>query len=109
VTNTNFDVLTPVSLATVSLAEEQWRACPGAFSPRSAVLGTSALGAARGTGPSIAVRPVPRTRDKSALAVPAPLAAALAQLGQTDNYNHMTSVLVVGEGTSGPPPYREPA
>jgi hypothetical protein len=99
VTNTNFDVLTP----------EQWRACPGAFSPRPAVPGTGVLGVARGTGPSIAVRSVPRARDKAVLAVPAPLAGPMAQLGQTNNYNHMTSVLVVGEGTSGPPPYREPA
>jgi len=97
--NTNFDVLTT----------EPWRACRAASSPRPAVLGTGALGAAGGTGPSVAVRPVPRVRDKVALAIPAPLAVSAAQFGQTNNYNHMTSVLAVGEGTSGPPPYREPA
>ena len=95
--------------ATSVPAAEPWRARLGAFSPRSAVLGTSVLGAAGGTGPSAFVRPVPRVRDKVALAIPVPLAAPMAQFGQTNNYNHMTSVLTVGEGTSGPPPYREPA
>jgi acyl-CoA thioesterase II len=91
------------------LAAGPWRARLGAFGPRSAFLGTGVPGAGCGTGPSVAVRPVPRVRDKVAVAIPAPLAAPMAQSGQTNNYNHMTSVLAVGEGTSGPPPYREPA
>jgi hypothetical protein len=98
VTNINSEVFTP----------EQWRACLGAFSPRSAFLGTGVLGAGGGTGPSTVVRPVPRVRDKVVLLVPAPQPAPMAQLGQTNNYNHMTSVYAFGEGASGPPPYREP-
>jgi hypothetical protein len=86
---------------------ELWRARLGAFSPRPAFLGTGALGAS-GAKPSVVVRPVPRVR-----VIPAPQAAPMApfgqQIGQTNNYNHMTSVLAVGEGASGPPPYREPA
>ena len=97
-TEINFDVLTP----------ELWRARPGAFSPRSSFLGTGVLGAGGGTEPCVVVRSVPRVRDKVALAIPAPQSALMAQLGQTNNYNHMTSVYVVGEGASGPPPYREP-
>ena len=97
-TEINFDVLTP----------ELGRARPGAFSPRSSFLGTGVLGVGGGTEPCVAVRSVPRVRDKVALAIPAPQSALMAQLGQTNNYNHMTSVYVVGEGASGPPPYREP-
>ena len=97
-TNINSDVLTP----------EQWRACPGAFSPRSAYLGTGVLGAVRGTGPSVVVRTVPRVRVKAVPVIPVPQSALMAQLGQTNNYNHMTSVYAFGEGASGPPPYREP-
>ena len=97
-TKINFDVLTP----------ELGRARPGAFSPRSAFLGTGVLGVGGGTEPCVVVRSVPRVRDMVALAIPAPQSAFLAQLGQTNNYNHMTSVYVVGEGASGPPPYREP-
>ena len=97
-TKINFDVLTP----------ELGRARPGAFSPRSAFLGTGVPGAGVGTGPCVVVRSVPRVRDMVALAIPAPQSASLAQFGQTNNSNHMTSVYAVGEGASGPPPYREP-
>ncbi len=107
-TNINSDVLTAdVSTADV-LAAELWRARLGAFSPRSAFLGTGVLGAGCGTELPVVSRSVPRVRDKVALAVPAPQSAPRAQLGQTNNYIHMTSVFAVGEGTSGPPPYREP-
>jgi hypothetical protein len=99
VTNINSDVLTA----------ELWRARPGAFSPRPAFPGTTVPGAGCGTGPSVVMRPVARVRDQVSLAIPAPRAAVKAQLGQLNNYNHTTSVFVVGEGTSGPPPYREPA
>jgi hypothetical protein len=98
VTEINFDVLTP----------EKWRARPGAFSPRSAFPGTGVLGAGSGTGPCVVVRSVPRVRDRVVLPVPAPQSAPMAQLGQANIYNHMTSVYAVGEGASGPPPYREP-
>ena len=96
-TKINFDVLTP----------EQWRARPGAFGPRSAFLGTGVLGVG-GTGPCVVVRSVPRVRDRVVLPIPVPQSALTAQLGQANNYNHMTSVDAVGEGASGPPPYREP-
>ncbi len=82
----------------------QWRPRPGAFSPRSSFPGTGVLGVAYGTEPRAAVvRQVPRVRNRAALAIPA------TQLGQTNKYNHMTSVYAIGEGASGPPPYREPA
>jgi hypothetical protein len=99
VTNINSEVFTP----------EQWRALPGAFSPRPAFLGTGVLGAGGGTEPCVVVRSVPRVRDRVLLPIPAPQSAApKTQLGQTNDYNHMTSVYAVGEGASGPPPYREP-
>ena len=90
------------------LKPAQWRARPGAFSPRLAFLGTSVPGAGCGTAPSVVVRSVPRVRDRVVIAVPDPQPAPLAKLGQPNNYNHMTSVYAVGEGASGPPPYREP-
>jgi hypothetical protein len=90
------------------LPADQWRSRLGAFSPRSSFLGTGVPGIGSGTGPCAAVvRPVRRVRNKVALTVP-----ATQQLKQTNNYNHMTSVIAVGEGASGPthrPPYREPA
>jgi hypothetical protein len=103
VTEINFTVL-----AAGDQQAEPWRARLGAFSPRSAFPGTSVLGVG-GTGPSVVVRSVPRDRAKVAPAFPVPQPAPMAQLGQTNNYNHMTCVLAIGEGASGPPPYREPA
>ena len=97
-TNINSDVLTP----------EQWRARPGAFSPRSSFLGTGVLGVGGGTEPCVVLQSVPRVRDRVVLPVPAPQSAPMAQLGQANIYNHMTSVYAVGEGASGPPPDREP-
>ena len=102
-TNIHSDVLTPDVLTA-----EHWRARAGAFSPRSAFLGTAVPGAGVGTGPCVVVRPVPRVRIKAASALPVPQSAVGALLGQTNNYNHMTSVYAIGEGASGPPPYREP-
>jgi hypothetical protein len=101
VTNINSDVLTAdVRVFTA----EPWRARLGAFSPRCGFLGTGVLGAGGGTEPCVVVRSVPRVR-----VVPAPQSAPKAQLGQPNNYIHMTSVYAVGEGASGPPPHREPA
>ena len=94
----NSDVLTP----------EHWRARPVAFSPRSAFPGTGVFSVGSGTGPCVVVRSLPRVRDRVVPAFPVPQSAAQAQLGQTANYNHMTSLYAVGEGASGPPPYREP-
>ena len=99
-TNINSDAVT---------AAEPWRARLGAFSPRSSFSGTSVSGVGGGTGPCVAVQSAPRVRDKVSLTVPAPQAVLTAQLGQANNYIHMTSVFAVGEGTSGPHPYREPA
>ena len=95
-TNINSDVLTA----------EQWRVLPGAFSPRSAFPGTGVFGVSGGTGPCVVVRSVPRVRDRVVLPIPAPQSALTAQLGHANNY--MTSVYAIGEGASGPPPYREP-
>jgi hypothetical protein len=90
------------------LTAESWRARLGAFSPRSSFPGTSVPGAG-GTGPCVEVQSVPRVRGKVSLAVPVPQAVFAAQLGQANNYIHMTSVYAFGEGASGPPPEREPA
>ena len=128
-TDINFDVQTPDVLANAVVMNdipanavqmvELWRARPGAFSPRSAFLGTGVSGVGggtvgggivgSGTAPCLAVRQVPRVPGKAALAFPVPQSAAAAQLGHINNYNQMTSVYAVGEGASGPPPYREPA
>jgi hypothetical protein len=52
---------------------------------------------------------LPRVRGKVTVMVPqAQRVAVTARLGQTNIHNYMTSVLSVGEGASGPPPYREP-
>ena len=123
-TDINFDVQTPDVLANAVVMNdisanavqtaELWRARPGAFSPRSAFLGTGVSGVGggtvgSGTAPCVVVRQVPRVPGKAALAFPVPQSAASAQLGHINNYNQMTSVYAVGEGASGPPPYREPA
>ena len=106
-TNINSDVLTADVLKAAVLTAEPWRARLGAFCPRPTFPGTSVPGAG-GTGLAVAVQSVPRVRDKAVLAIPAPQSALAAQLGQMNNYNHMTSVYAFGEGASGPPPYREP-
>ncbi len=104
------DVMTSAVLTNAVLAAEPWRARLGAFSPRSTFPGTSVPRAGGGTGPCVVVRSVPRVRDQVSLgsARPVPQPAAAAPFGQTNNYNHMTSVYAIGEGASGPPPYREP-
>ncbi len=107
-TNINSDVLTAGVLTAGVLQPEPWRARPGAFCPRPTFPGTSVPGAGGGTGLAVVVPSVPRVRDKAVLAIPVPQSALTAQLGQFNNYNHMTSVYAVGEGASGPPRYREP-
>ena len=101
-TNINSDVLTAGVLSA-----EPWRARLGAFCPRSTFPGTSVPGAG-GTGLAVVVQSAPRVRIKAVPAIPVPQSALTAQLGQGNNYNHMTSVYAVGEGASGPPPHREP-
>jgi hypothetical protein len=78
----------------------QWPLRPGASHLRVSFPGTGVSGVGGGTGPCA---PAARVRDKAALTAPA------MQLGQTNIYNSMTSVVAVGEGASGPPPDREPA
>jgi len=107
VTNINSDVVTADVLKAAVLTAEPWRARLGAFCPRPTFPGTSVPGAG-GTGLAVVVQSVPRVRVKAVPASPLPQSAFAAQLGQIDNYNHMTSVYAVGEGASGPPPYREP-
>ncbi len=86
------------------LSAVQWPSRPGAFGLRASFPGTGVSGAGGGTGPCVpAARPAPRVRDKVTLTVSA------MQLGQTNIHNSMTSVVAVGEGAVGPPPYREPA
>jgi len=52
---------------------------------------------------------LPRVRGKVAVMVPqAQTVAVEAALGQTNIHNYMTGASTVGEGASGPPPYREP-
>ena len=116
---TNIGVLTAGVLNSGALYAEPWRARLGAACPRSTFPGTSVPGAGSGTGlagtglagtgVAVVVRPAPRVRDKAVAAIPVPQSALMAQLGQINNYNHITSVFAVGEGASGPPPYREPA
>jgi hypothetical protein len=113
------DVLKADVLKAGVLTAEPWRARLGACCPRSTFPGTSVPGAGggtglagtglAGTGLAVVVRQVPRVRDKAGLATPVPQSALVAQLGQINNDNHMTSVYAVGEGASGPPPHREPA
>ena len=99
-TDINCDVPTRVETA------DAWHARPGASSLRSAFPGTGLSGAGLLAGPVGLVRPVPHVRIK---AVAVRRAAVKAYDGQTNNYIQMTSVLVSGEGASGPPPDREPA
>ena len=58
---------------------------------------------------------LPRVRGKVAVLVPqaqqvavTALPAQTGLLGQTNIHNYMTGASAVGEGASGPPPYREP-
>jgi hypothetical protein len=114
VTNISSEVLKADVLTAGVLYAEPWRARVGACCPRSTFPGTSVPGAGggaglAGTGLAVVVQSAPRVRGKAGVAFPVPQSALLAQLGQINNYNHMTSVIAVGEGASGPPPDREPA
>jgi hypothetical protein len=85
---------------------------PGASSLRLvSYLGTGVSGAAGGTGMcAVVARAVPRVRAEVAFAAsPAPKAVPMAQLGQTNLHNYMTSVYAIGEGAAGPPRGRKPA
>ena len=74
--------------------------------------GASRLGAScpRGGLPGIsAYVAVPRVRSTVAFAgLPQQEDSVQTLLGQTKIHNYMTGAPAVGEGASGPPPYREP-
>ena len=92
------------------LNTQPWRTRLGACCPLSAFLGTSVHGASAGTMLPTFVPPVPRVRGKVAMAFPVPQSAVvMAHVGQTNNYIDTTSAYALGDGASGPPPYREPA
>jgi hypothetical protein len=103
-------IVTNIGVLTAGvLYAEPWRARVGACCPRSTFPGTSVPGVGGGAFLAVAVQSAPRVRVKAGVAFPVPQSALMAQLGQINNYNHMTSVIAVGEGASGPPPDREPA
>jgi len=70
--------------------------------PLVSYLGTS-VPAGRPSG--FVVDALPRVRGKVAVMIPQ---AQKVALGQTNSHNYMTGASAVGEGASGPPPYREP-
>ena len=74
--------------------------------PSVSFLGTSLPAA----GPvTIAPPALPRLRGDAAAGVPqAQKVTVTALVGQTNIHNYMTGATAVGEGASGPPPYREP-
>lgn len=78
----------------------------GASYPRVGILGTSVPAAGQC---AFAVDARPRVRGKVAVMVPQTQQVAVTGLlGQTSIHNYMTGASAVGEGASGPPPYREP-
>ena len=90
-----------------ALPEPNWALRLGASSlPSVSFLGTSVPG----SGPcAFSVDALPRVRGKVAVMVPqAQTVVVEAALGQTNIHNYMTGASAVGEGASGPPPYREP-
>jgi hypothetical protein len=94
----------------IALPEPNWASRLGASCLRVNFPGTGVLGVSSGTGASAVVAyPLPRVRDKVAFVAPPQQKDAVATLlGQTNSHNYMTGAPAVGEGASGPPPYREP-
>ena len=96
---------------TISIAppELNWASRLGASCPHVGFLGTGVLGVSAGIAASAAApHALARVRGKVAVfAQPQPDAVATL-FGQTNVNNYMTGVPAVGEGASGPPPYREP-
>ena len=89
------------------LPDLNWASRLGASSlPSVSFLGTSVPAA----GPSaFVIDALARVRGKVAVMIPqAQQVAVTAPLGQTNIHNYMTGASAVGEGASGPPPYREP-
>ena len=80
----------------------KWASRPGASCPRVGLPGTSvsvAVSRVRGEIPFLALpQQAPAPQEDS----------VQTQLGQTNIHNYMTGASAVGEGASGPPPYREP-
>ena len=86
-----------------ALPEPMWASRLGASClPSVSYLGTSVPGARPS---AFDVDALPRVRGKVAVMVPQ---AQQVALGQTNIHNYMTGATAVGEGASGPPPYREP-
>ena len=94
----------------IALPELNWASRLGASCPHGGFLGTGVLGVSGGIAASAAAsHALPRVRGKVAVfAPPQPDAVATALFGQTNVNNYMTGAPAVGEGASGPPPYREP-
>jgi hypothetical protein len=85
------------NIKSVSMPELNWASRLGASCPQAGFPGTSALVA------------VPRVRGRVApAALPQQEDSVQTLLGQTNIHNYMTGASAVGEGASGPPPYREP-
>ena len=94
----------------IALPELNWASRLGASCPRVGLLGTGVLGVSSGIAASAAAsHALSRVRGKVAVVFAPPQQDAGATLfGQTTVNNYMTGVPAVGEGASGPPPYREP-
>jgi hypothetical protein len=98
------------NINSTALPELNWASRLGASCLRVGFLGTGVLGVSSGiTASAAASQALPRVRDKVAFVAPPRQEDAVAtQLSQTDSHNYMTGAVAVGEGASGPPPYREP-
>ncbi len=94
----------------IALPELNWASRLGASCPRVGLLGTGVLGVSSGIAASAASSHArPRVRGKVAVVFAPPQQGAVATpFGQANVNNYMTGVPAVGEGASGPPPYRDP-
>jgi hypothetical protein len=93
----------------IALTEPNWASRVGASCPRVSFPGTGVLGVRSGIARSaVAPHALARVRVKVAVAASPQQGAVSAPSGLTNVDNYMTGVPAVGEGASGPPPYREP-
>ncbi len=92
----------------IALPELNWASRLGASCPRVGLLGTGVLGVSSGIAASAAPHALPRVRGKVTVSAQPQPDAVATLFGQTNVNNYMTGVPAVGEGASGPPPYREP-
>jgi hypothetical protein len=90
------------NIKSIVLPDLNWASRLGASCPRVGLPGTSvsvAVSRVRGEIPFLALpQQAPAPQEDS----------VQTQLGQTNIHNYMTGASAVGEGASGPPPYREP-